>query len=84
MNINTTNPTPAALRAAVAILEYPNLGQDDMLDAREIALAIDQESGFAELLGAAKALSTAYLDKEPTKVKADAWLRLRAAIRAAS
>jgi hypothetical protein len=82
MKTNTTDPTPAALRAALAILENPDLGQDDMVDAREIALAIDLETGFAELLGAASALSAAYLDAEPTKAKADAWLRLRAAIRA--
>jgi len=41
-------------------------------------------AGSAELLDAAKALSHAYLDAEPVKAKADAWMRLRAAIRAAS
>lgn len=78
------DPTPAAIRAAITILENPSLGQDDMVDTREVALAIDQETGFAELLAAAKALSHAYLDAEPVKAKADAWMRLRAAIRAAS
>jgi len=77
------NPTPAALRAAIAILEE-TLGQDDIQGEREIALTIDQESGFAELLAAASALSSAYLDAEPTKTKAQAWDRLHAAIRAAS
>jgi hypothetical protein len=81
MKTAITDPTPAALRAALAILENPDLGQDDMVDAREIALVIDQETGFAELLGAASALSAAYLDAEPTKTKADAWTRLHAAIR---
>jgi hypothetical protein len=82
--MNATDPTPAAIRAAIAILENPSLGQDDMVDTREVALAIDQETGFAELLAAANALSRAYLDAEPTKAKADAWTRLRAAIRDAS
>jgi len=41
-------------------------------------------AGSPELLAAASALSAAYLDAEPTKAKADAWIRLRAAIRAAS
>jgi hypothetical protein len=79
-----TNPTPAALRAALAILENPSLGQDDMVDAREIALQVDQETGFAELLAASKALSDAYLDAGSTREKAEAWNRFHAAIRAAS
>jgi len=41
-------------------------------------------AGSPELLAAASALSAAYLDAAPTKVKADAWTRLHAAIRAAS
>jgi hypothetical protein len=78
------DPTPAALRAALAILENPDLGDSEINDTREIALMVDRETGLPELLDAAKALSSAYLDAEPTKAKADAWTRLRAAIRAAS
>lgn len=42
------------------------------------------EEKLAQLLAAARALRLAYLDASPTKVKADAWLRLAEAIRLAS
>lgn len=75
-----TQPTPAALRAAAEILAVSNA----QIAHKELAEILERQTGFPELLDAARALSAAYLDKEPTQAKADAWLRLRAAIRAAS
>jgi hypothetical protein len=43
MKPNVSDSTPAALRAATAILDDPDLGNDPMIDTKKIAQIIDRE-----------------------------------------